>query len=80
VILPDLDDAVNDRPWRATWGEVIRSLDLLHREDFVCFDGRPGSPEDPCLVADSQTLDEDVPQEAEVPGWRTRSGRAKSRT
>lgn len=68
---------VGERPWWAAWVEVVGSLGALGREDLVCFDGGPGSPDEPCLVADSQALDEDedVPPEAEARGWRTVIGK-----
>jgi hypothetical protein len=59
------------RPWLTTWGEVIASLPDLAADDLVCFGTGPCSPTDPCLVADSETLneEEDVPAEAAQRGW-----------
>jgi hypothetical protein len=63
----------SERPWLTTWGEVIASLHSLGPDDFVCFDGGPSAPDDPCMVADSTELDEDedVPPECAERGWNT---------
>lgn len=65
------------RPWLTTWSAVIEGLAALGPDDFVCFDGGPNTPTDPCLVADGTNLneDEDVPPEAAERGWNTVLGK-----
>ncbi|MFS8102015.1 hypothetical protein LFM09_33290 [Lentzea alba] len=62
-----------ERPWPTTWGNVIESIRELDDHDLICFGGGPASPDDPCLIVDSRSLDpdEDVPVEAAFRDWTT---------